>query len=138
MPEPVTVLQYVAAAVGVAKFLVSERLEATVSNIRAYFSQRNQEVPEDLDSTEGAALVALLVIDADLLSDLTRATHEGIYRYRECLKNADDDVRQRDACDRRGERDVCDTLNRIRDRNKDDLPTDFLREQWNSFRCVRV
>lgn len=135
--DPASALQFISAAVSVAKFLVSERLAVTVSTIRDYFSGQRRPVPQALDTADGVALVSLLVIDPELLEDLTEQAEEGIEKYRACLRSASS-PQERAACDRRAERDVCDTLNRIRDRNNDKLPGAFLDGQWQSFRCVRV
>jgi hypothetical protein len=125
------------AAVSVAQFLVSERLAVTIDNIRSHFRQRGEAVPDDLESAEGAKLVEVLVIHPDLLDDLQKDTQSAIGSYRKCLERAQK-PQEKAACDRRAERHVCDTLNRIRDRNNDELPTDFLQAQWASFDCARV
>ncbi len=132
-----SVLAYIDTAVGVATFLVSERLPATVENIRAFFRRERLEPPTGFSPEEAQGLVALLVIDPDLLDDLTDKVRGAIDSYRSCLRKASR-PQENDACDRRAERDVCDTLNRIKNRNKDNLPTDFLNNQWESYGCVRV
>jgi hypothetical protein len=132
-----SILAYIDTAVAVATFLVSERLPATIENIRAYFGRSRREAPSEFSPDEAQGLVALLVIDPDLLGDITDKVRGAIDAYRSCLRKA---LRPQEnaACDRRAERDVCDALNRIKDRNKDELPTDFLKGQWDSFGCVRV
>jgi hypothetical protein len=130
-------LAYIDTAVRVATFLFSERLPATVQNIRAFFTRQKAEPPPGFSPDEAAGLIALLVIDKDLLDDLTGIIRDAIERYRTCLRRAAR-PQESDACDRRAERDICDSLNRIRNRNKDNLPTDFLKSQWDSYGCVRV
>jgi hypothetical protein len=130
-----SILGYIDTAINVANFLISERLPVTVENIRAYF--RGKSRPENFDPQEAASFVQLLVIDEDLLNDLTDKVKNGVNEYRDCLKKA---VRPQEsaACDRKAEITVCDTLNRVMDRNKDELPSDYLDNQWQSFSCVRV
>src|ERR1700733_11317518 len=108
-------LAYIDTAVSVATFLLSERLPATVQNIRAFFTRQKVEPPAGFSPDEAAGLVGLLVIDEGLLKDLTHRVRDAIEGYRACLRKA---VRtqESDACDRRAERDICDTLNRIRNR----------------------
>lgn len=137
MAEVGGALQYVTAAVAVAKFLVSQNLKATVSDIRKYFEARGELPPEGLADPDAVEFVALLTINRDLLSDLEAAANEGVTRYRDCLKKASK-RQERDACDRRAERDICETLNRIKERNQGHLPTKHLRDQWSSFGCVEV
>lgn len=132
-----SVLAYIDTAVAVATFLVSERLPATVESIRSFFRREEREPPPGFSPDEAQGLVALLVIDPGLLGDLTGKVRGAIDSYRNCLRNALR-TQENDACDRRAERDVCDALNRIRNRNKGDLPTDFLINQWDSYGCVRV
>ena len=132
-----SILAYIDTAVGVATFLMSERLPATVENIKAFFKREKREPPPGFSPDEAQGLVALLVIDPDLLKDLTERVRKAIEVYRKCLKKATR-TQENDACDRRAERDVCDTLNRIKNRNKGNLPTDMLQNQWDSFGCVEV
>ena len=133
----VTVLSYIDIAIKVATFLVSERLPATVNNIMAYFSRNKTTPPAVFQAEEARGLVALLVIDPGLLDHLTGTVSAASQAYMTCLRDAST-VQEKAACDRRAERDICDTLNRIRDRNADDLPTGYLRNQWTSYGCIRV
>ncbi|MEK6372732.1 MAG: hypothetical protein AABO58_08550 [Acidobacteriota bacterium] len=121
----------------IATFLISEQLPVTIESIKRFFAPRGIAPPADVTSPEGVAFVNLLVIDPDLLDDLTEQTQDGVKRYRQCLKQASQ-PQERAACDRKAEKDVCDTLNRIKDRNEDQLPTNYLDKQWKSFGCVRV
>ncbi|TAL82580.1 MAG: hypothetical protein EPN74_16900 [Rhodanobacter sp.] len=132
-----SILAYIDTAVGVATFLMSERLPATVENIRSFFKREKRDPPPNFSPDEAQGLVALLIIDPDLLKDLSERVRKAIEAYRYCLRKA---VRpqENDACDRRAERDICDTLNRIKSRNKGNLPTDILNNQWHSFGCVDV
>ena len=132
-----SVLVYIDTAVAVATFLVSERLPATVESIRAFFRQERREPPLGFSPDEAQGLVALLVIDPGLLADLSETGRGAIDSYRGCLRKASR-TQESDACDRRAERDICDALNRVRNRNKGNLPTDFLKNQWDSYGCVIV
>ncbi len=134
-----SILAYIDTAVAVATFLVSERLPATIENIQSFFSRSRRERPASFRPEEAQGLVTLLVIDPDLLDDLATRVGDAITSYRACLRNAPPFRPQESAaCDRRAEIAVCDAINRVQDRNNDVLPTDYLRDQWQSFRCVRV
>ncbi len=137
MADAPSVLNYIDTAFGVATFLISERLPATIENIRAFFVGRRQEVPAGFRLEDVQQLIALLIIDPDLLSDLMDSVRRAADEYRTCLRNVQR-PQERAACDRRAERDICDTLNRVRDRNGGDIPTDYLNDQWNSYGCIRV
>lgn len=137
MPEPISVLTYISTAVAVARFLTSEELATTIENIREYFARLGDRTPPDLDTPDALGLIELLVIDSELLDDLSRQIDRGVGAYRKCLSKAST-VHERAACDRRAEKDVCDTLNRVMDRNDDELPSNYLRDQWTSFQCVRI
>lgn len=130
-------LAYIDTAVAVATFLMSERLPATIENIRAFFRRTAREQPSAFTPEEGQGLVSLLIIDPELLRDLSDIVKRAIEKYRACLRAAAR-PQESDACDRRAERDICDALNRIRNRNNGDLPTDFLQNQWASYGCVRI
>lgn len=132
-----SILAYIDTAVAVATFLVSERLPATIENIRFYFSHSRRDGPPSFNPTEAQNLIELLVIDPGLLNDLSERVGDAIESYRVCLREASR-PQESAACDRRAEIAVCDALNRVRDRNNDVLPTDYLRDQWRSFGCVRV
>lgn len=132
---PTNALEYIRTAVAVATFLMSERLPVTIQNIKSYFTKLLKERPEEFDEEDAQELISILVIDKDLLEDLKKNIGGDIKEYRECLKKADTN-QERDACDRKVERSLCDTLNRIRNRNKGVLPTGHLRDQWDSFGCV--
>lgn len=137
MASAPSVLDYINTFVTVATFLISEQLPVTIESIRKFFEPRGIAPPPDVTSPQALKFINLLVIDQDLLDDLTDETREGVKRYANCLKMAST-TQERAACDRRAEKDVCDTLNRIKDRNEGDLPTDYLDKQWRSFGCVRV
>ena len=97
----------------------------------------SEALRDEAQSADGLRLINLLVIDEGLLKTLTDQVRKAIAAYDRCLKRGK--TRQdRNACDVRAERDVCEALNRIMDRNEDKIPGDFLNGQWKSFRCVRV
>ena len=137
IPNPASVLEYVNTAIAVASFLTSERLPATIESIKSYFSRRRETEPSEGFSKEAKDLIALLIIDPDLLKILEQKIRAALTGYRKCLISAST-PQESDACDRTAERAICDTLNRIKNRNNGSLPGDFLSNQWNSFGCVRV
>jgi hypothetical protein len=130
--EPLSVLQVIATAVSVAKFLVSKELAVTVKNIRAYFGPKPP--PPQFADQQAVNFINLLVIDRELLDILDKQTRDAIIEYGSCLKRAKS-AGHRFACDRRAQQDVCETLDRIRQRNAGNLPTDYLDKQWKSFDC---
>lgn len=136
-PSPVSVLQYIDTAVAVATFLVSERLPATIETIKRYFSHKGKEEPTEKFAEKSQGLIQLLVIDPGLLSTLKDKIKSAIEAYKACLSTASR-PQENDACDRRAERDICDTLNRIKSRNNGVLPDHELDNQWQSFGCVAV
>jgi hypothetical protein len=137
MPGAPNVLDYINTSIAIATFLISERLPATIETIRSYFVRKEERAPEGFLPEEAQSFISLLVIDKELLDDLTEKVKNSIDDYRDCLRKATR-RQERDACDSRVEKDVCDNLNRIRGRNKGDLPTDYLNNQWDSFGCERV
>ncbi len=135
--DPISLFNFLGSVASIASLLISlGRKEITLETIEEFREQIPQKYWKDLTSEEGLGLIALLVIDSDLLDDLTQDVQSAQGEYRRCLKRAQTST-ARDACDRRAERRICETLNRIKDRNNDKLPTDFLRNTWTSYRCMR-
>lgn len=135
--DPILLFNFLGSAASIASLLISlGRKEVTLETIREFREQIPEKYWQDLTSEEGLRLITLLVIDPDLLDDLTRDVQSAQSEYRRCLKIAQTST-ARDGCDRRVERRICETLNRIMDRNEDKLPTDFLENTWTSYRCVR-
>ena len=134
--DPITFFGFVGSACSIASFLISSDLRATAANVREFLSEVPAKFHDDLVSDEGLDLVNLLVIDQNLLDDLTDDVQNSETEYRKCLRKGKT-PQQRDVCDRRAERRICETLNRIRDRNDDQIPTDYLRDRWTSYGCVR-
>lgn len=132
-----SILAYIDTAIGVATFLMSDRLPVTVNNIRNFFRFQKKEPPENFDIDDATPLIALLVIDPGLLEVLEGKVKNAIGAYRDCIKAANR-PQEDTACDRKAERDVCDSLNRIMDRNDGVLPSQYLQKQRKSFGCVRV
>ena len=93
-------------------------------------------IHDELTSDEGVKFINLLVMDPDLLDSLEADVKDSETEYNKCLRNGKS-PQERDACDKRAERRICETLNRIKDRNDDDLVTDYLRNRWKSYRCIR-
>jgi hypothetical protein len=71
-----------------------------------------------------------------LLEELKNQVSEAIDEEIKCLRAAST-PQAKDRCDRRAEKNVCDALNRIKDRNNNELPTDELKNQWEAYGCVR-
>ena len=135
--DPILLINLLGSAASIASLLISVNREVvTPETIEEFREQIPQKYWKDLTSKEGLGLIALLVVDPDLLDDLTQDVQSAESEYRRCLKRAKTPT-ARDACDRRGERRICETLNRIMDRNDDKLPTDFLRDTWTSYKCAR-
>lgn len=128
-------LDYIRTATTVATFLISQQLAATASNIRNYFRGHSEPLAPLFEQPEEVAFVGKLVIDRELLRGLTADVSESVKAYMDCLHHSRT-PQERDGCDRRAERRVCETLNRIRARNQGQLPTDYLRHQWESYGCV--
>lgn len=131
------VLEYINTAVAIATFLISNDLKATVENVRQYFAVQKEPLDSTFLQVDEIKFVAKLIIDDDLLRELSDLANGAIHRERNCLKKATD-AQSRDACARRAEKDVCDLLNRILDRNQDELPTEELKKRWLSYRCARI
>jgi len=132
-----SILAYIDTAIGIATFLISDRVPVTVTNIRNFFRVQKREPPQELDIDDVTPLIALLVIDPELLGVLNDKVKKAIGAYKDCIRVASR-PQEDAACDRKAERDVCDSLNRIMDRNDGELPTRYLQNQWKSFGCVRV
>jgi len=135
--DPITLFTFLGSATSIASFLISlGRKEVTQETIGVYREHIPEEYWKDLSSREGLDLINLLIIDSDLLEDLTGDVQSHKREYRRCLRKAQIPT-ERDACDRQVERGICETLNRIMDRNGGKLPTNFLEDTWISYACVR-
>lgn len=130
-------LEYINTAVSLATFLISKELPATIDNIRSYFSTRKSIYAQKFQESQEIALVQKLVIDSDLLDTLKTKVKGAISDEADCVKKAKR-PQENEACKRKAERNVCDHLNYIMDRNNGALPTDFLTDSWASYGCVRV
>jgi hypothetical protein len=132
------VLKYMDTAIKVAQFLLSDNLKATVQNIRGYFQKSDTPVPEGFEPDKALNLIsALTIIDPRILGVLRDQVDRAIAEYATCLQRSTT-PQERDACDRRSERTVCEALNRLMDRNGGYLPHDeYLEAQWNSYGCIR-
>lgn len=131
------VLEYINTATAVAAFLISADLTATLQNVREYFRSHPSALSAQFEQPDEIAFVRALVIDRELLEALSDDVTGAIMAERDCLKRSST-PQEKDACGRRAEKRVCDSLNRIRDRNEDSLPTDFLNRRWRSYRCARA
>jgi hypothetical protein len=133
-----SVLKYIDTAIKVAQFLISSDLRATVQNIGGYFERTDTVAPDGFEPDKAQNLIsALTIIDPRILSVLRDQVDRAISKYATCLQRSITS-QERDACDRRCERAVCETLNRLMDRNGGGLPHDeYLEAQWMSFGCIR-
>ena len=148
---------YIKTATAIATFLISERLEATVTNIRSYFGtntslatlgyKRKRFNPRlgysvttinsaavQFEQLQEVAFIAKLLADPDLLNDLVKDADRSIIDFRDCLEGY---VwpQERDPCYYRAQDRVCEILTRISPEDADELPTDFLKDQWADCRC---
>lgn len=130
------VLEYLNTAVALSTFLISSDLRATVENVKAYFRGNPSDLDVQFELPQEIALINL-IIEKDLLDDLTKRVGDSITDERNCLQNARTG-QEMDACGRRAEKSICNNLNYIKDRNDDDLPTDYLDDKWGSYGCVRA
>jgi hypothetical protein len=129
-------LEYINTAATVAGFLISQDLKVTIENVRDFFRRNPSNLSTQFERPQELAFLQRLVIDPELLEELTGEVPGAIGAEIKCLKAARTH-QAKDACGRRAEKSVCDALNRIQDRNHDDLPTEYLKDRWNSYRCVR-
>lgn len=130
-------LEYINTAVTLASFLVSQDLQATAENVRSFFRRNPSDLANKFEQTHELAFVAKLVIDPELLEELSGSVADAIGEEVDCYSKATT-PQKKDACARKAEKSVCDSLNRIKDRNNDDLPTSDLYNAWESYRCERV
>lgn len=133
--DALSLFGFVSSSCSIASFLISSDLRSTIENVRKFLSEVPAKYHRELTTPEGVDWIGLLVIDPDLLDDLVERVRTSEKEYRECIRSSSS-AQERDSCDRRAQRNVCETLNRIRDRNQDVLPTDFLRKRWESYRCI--
>ena len=128
-------LEYLNLAIALVAFLISNDLSVTVANIREYFRRNPNPLGVRFEQPQELALLNL-IIDKGLLDRLTDKVKDAIDDETNCIKNAKTG-QEMDGCARKAEKAVCDSLNYIRDRNNEDLPTDYLNDSWSSYRCVR-
>lgn len=131
------VLEYMNTAISLAAFLVSSDLKATVQDFRFYFEKYPSKLAAKFEAKKELEFVAQLIIDPTLLEELRGRVEGAIDDEVKCLRIAVK-PQQMDACARKAERSVCNALNYIRERNEDELPTDFLKEKWRSYGCESI
>ncbi len=135
--DPILLFNFLGSAASIASLLVSlGSKEVTTETIEKLRERIPKKYWNDLISQEGAALISLLIIDKDLFNFLIHNIKSTQIEYRRCLNRARTPV-ARDACDQQATRKICEILNRIKDRNNDKLPTDYLQNIWASYRCMR-
>jgi len=136
--DPITFFGLIGSVCSIASYLSSINQEASSNNINDYISDIPEKYREDIISDEGIAFINLLIIDNELLNDLIKDVQVSENAYRDCLRIARGQRSQvRDGCDRKAERLICETLNRVMDRNDSVLPTEFLKARWISYQCAR-
>jgi hypothetical protein len=113
---------------------MSDRLAATEENMEAYFRLEESERPPEFSLVEVQPFVAQLVIEPDLLYDITTIVHKAKDANKLYLKKASLES-EGEICDLQVARSICDVLNHIRNRNEGNLPTDVLENQWELFSC---
>ena len=135
--NPLSLLGYIDSVIGIATFLLSKDIPVSITNIRSYFEKKNKEIPEYFDFDDSEEFIKALIIHPDILVVLRDKVKKALKDYKKCLKKA---RRQQEnhACDVRAEREICEILNRILDRNENKLPSEILKNQWISFGCVRI
>ena len=127
-------LEYIDTAIGLATVLMSDRLAATEENIEACLRREESGPPPEFSPDEAQAFVALLVIEPDLLYDLTTLVHKAKDTHNLCMEKAAL-AHEWEDCARQTGRSICEILNHIRNRNEGKLPTGALTDQWESFGC---
>lgn len=136
MANGATILSYIDTAISIATFFMSEKIPVTIDNIRSYFGRRDQEIPAYFDIEDANNLIQNLIIHPEILEVLQFKVKDALTIYKQCLLKAKKQ-QENHACDVRAEREVCDILNRILDRNNNKLPSKILQNHWVSFGCVR-
>jgi len=129
-----SVLEYIDTAISLATFLMSDRLAATEENMETYFQLEESERPPEISLAEVQPFVAQLVIEPDLLYDITTIVHKAKDANKLCLGKVSLES-EGEICDLQVARSICDVLNHIRNRNEGKLPTDILENQWELFSC---
>lgn len=141
--DPLTAIALISAACSIASYLKAYNRDVTLPNILEFLPRVDtggqaalSSSQAELTSESGLQLIHFLVINPDLLEELTQHTKNSEKDYINCLRRAKRS-QERDRCDRIAERSICETLNRIMDRNDGRLPTEFLIRLWASYNCVR-
>lgn len=136
------VLETIASLITIALFFRDIGLPQTTSGVpdaeamrRAMASQLGEAEQVALEMPGALEVVALLIIDPDLLDDLKRRVEDCIAKYRRAM-GAGGPRGQQDVADKQAERCVCDALNRIKRRNDGKLPGGRFLDWWKSYRCV--
>lgn len=92
-----------------------------------------------LNSREGIEFLNNLTIDPIFLRELIRAIEKARKKMIQSYRKAKNS-QQRDAADAIAQREICDLLNRIMNRNNGKLPSspEFLSQAWVSYGCVKA
>lgn len=132
--DAASVLEYIDTAIGLATFLMSDRLAATEENMETYFQLEKSERPPEFGLAEAQPFVALLVIEPDLLFDITTIIHKAKDANKLCMEKAALES-ESENCDSEVANSICDVLNHIKNRNEGSLPTGILSNLWKLFSC---
>ena len=130
-------LDYINTAVALATFFIAEDLRVSISNVRSFFRSKPSRLAPEFEKLDAIEFLTQLVIDEELLKELSGQVSGAIDDEKQCVKKAKSGS-QMDACERRAERAVCNSLNYILNRNDDKLPTKYLQDKWTGYHCERV
>jgi hypothetical protein len=88
----------------------------------------------DIATLRSAQELSETIIDPDLLKVLSEQMEKARKEYMNRLKRAES-AQERDAADAYAQRNICDLLNRIRNRNEGKLCGAYFEKLWKSYKC---
>ena len=88
-----------------------------------------------LEDPENQRIVEALIIDKGLLDTIEKKIEQVAEDYQRRLNART--PQEREAADWVADRQICEWLNRVRDKNGGDLPTEKLRNFWAAHSCIR-
>ena len=134
------ILQYIESLSSIASLVlqahVSLRSDSTADIQEALGRiELTDQQKEELSRNGAIEIVAIFVIDRDLLEEIEKMIRKCISHYRITIQKTGNRGSS-DIADRQAERCVCDALNRIKRRNDGKLPAGDFQRWWTSYRCV--
>ena len=134
---PIDVIGLLGSVASMASLIRESEWKGNIAGGLSYFRNSITTEHQKVFETEGGRkLLDILIINEGLFGDLVEEVKNAQDEYRKRLKNSSN-ANQRDAADRYVEKEVCEHLNRIRDRNKGVLPdVKDLQDAWESYKCV--